>query len=379
MKNKDWPRVLAINTYAGSLLIGARLAGANVYLSLEDAAYGMAIAKWNFLETPMIGSRARWPEASLGDAVVIAHPPCAAFSVQGSTRKAASGLESSHFKETEEVLEYAMRLNCRALLIESVVPALEGAFKVHNDYAARHGYRILRILQNAATFGLAQWRARFWIVFLRADADFPRRIPIGHTPRFYSVGQMMNETVDLEPDLKIVRELEGQLKIFTRLGLTDRQVTAILDGSYGYGHLQNIIKRYLGLPDDLAAIAKKYCYKGSFMSYTLNILDPVGFVGTLLYDSFWYCQDRLLTPGEYRALMGFPRDYLMPGKAESKFREYLSRGVCPPVAAWLLAWLLDLCVGKFHRRADHEMFYALADGEVADFNMKKKEALRRLG
>ena len=379
MLNKDWPEVLAINTYAGSLLVGAQLAGATVYRSLEDHAYGIEVAKWNFLETPMTRTRNRWPEVNLTKTLVIAHPPCAAFSVQASTRKAASGLESSHFKETEEVLEYAMRLNCRVLLIESVVPALEGAFKVHNEYATRYGYRVLRILQNAATFGLAQWRPRFWIVFLRADAGFPRRIPIGHTPRFYSVGQVMNETTDSTPDPKMARELESQIKVFARVGLINREVTAILDGSYGYGHLQNIIKRHLNLSDDLAAIAKKYCYKGSFMSYTLNILDPAGFVGTLLYDSFWYCQGRLLTPGEYRALMGFPRDYLMPGRAEPKFREYLSRGVCPPVAAWLLAWLLDLCVGKLHRRTDHEMFYELEDGGVANFNLKKEEALRRVG
>ena len=115
------------------------------------------------------------------------------------------------------------------------------------------------------------------------------------------------------------------------------------------------------------------------MSYTLCVLDPAAFVNTLLHASWWYCQGRLLTPGEYRALMGFPRDYLMPGKAEPKFREYLSKGVCPPVAAWLLAWLLDLCVGKPHRRADHEMFYLLEDGEIADFNVKKEEALKRVG
>ncbi|KKK93932.1 hypothetical protein LCGC14_2687950, partial [marine sediment metagenome] len=245
--------------------------------------------------------------------------PCAAFSVQGSTRKGASGLASHYFKETEEVLGYALALGCRALLIESVVPTMEGAFKVHNDYAARHGYRVLRILQNAATFEIAQWRSRFWIVFLRASAKFPRRVPIGHTPRFRSVGQVMNETVDLAPDPAMARDLEKQLEIFARVGFTSREIEEILDGTRSYGHVQNIVKRYRSLDDELKTIAKKYCWQGSFMSYTLCVLDPAAFVNTLLHASWWYCQGRLLTPGEYRALMGFPRDYLMPGKPSQSF------------------------------------------------------------
>lgn len=381
MPNKDWPRVLAINTYAGSLLIGAELVGARVRRSLEDSAYGMDIAKWNFLDIPMIGTTARWPEDDLSDNLVIAHPPCAAFSVQGSTRKAASGLASSHFKETEAVMEYAMRFNCRVLLIESVVPAMVGARSSHDRFAKRYGYRVLRILQNAATFGLPQWRPRFWIVFLRANGKFPRRVPIGHTPRFRSLGQVLDLDNLGEPSARIGRYLGEQIDKFRENGLTMRQVEAIFSGEEGYGHLQSILKRYLGLRENLQEIVRQYCVAGPFLSNTMSLLDPAGFSPVLLSTALWCVPaGKMLADDDYKAIMGFPRNYLFQGRAEIKFREFLSRGVCPPVAAWLLAWLLDLCVGKLHDPEDHEIFYALTDSdEVADFNVKKEEALKRLG
>ncbi len=381
MTNKDWPEVVAINTYAGSLLVGAKLAGARVRLSLEDHAYGMDIAKWNFLETPMIGDRARWPEDDLSDNLVIAHPPCAAFSVQGSTRKAASGLESSHFKETEEVMEYAMRLNCRVLLIESVVPAMEGARSSHQRFAKRYGYRILRILQNAATFGLPQWRPRFWIVFLRANGRFPRRVPIGHTPTFRAIGQVLDLDNLEEPSVRIGRYLGEQVEKFKKNGLTKRQIEAIFSGEEGYGHLQSILKKYLGLRENLQEIVRQYCVAGPFLSNTMSLLNPAGFSPVLLATALWCVPDgKMLADDDYKAIMGFPRDYLFQGRAEEKFREFLSRGICPPVAAWLLTWLLDLCVGKLQDPKDHEIFYALTDAdEVADFGIKKEEAFKRLG
>jgi site-specific DNA-cytosine methylase len=340
----------------------------------------MPVAKWNFLETPMIGNRAGWPEEDLSDTLVIAHPPCAAFSVQGSTRKAASGLASSHFRETEEVMKYAMRLNCRVLLIESVVPAMEGARATHDRFAKKYGYRVLRILQNATTFGVPQWRLRFWIVFLREKGKFPRRVPIGHTPRFRAVGQVLDLDNLAEPSEKDAWLLEDQVKKFKKNGITKRQIEAIFSGEQGYGHLQSIVKKYLGLRGNLQEIVRQYCVAGPFLSNTMSLLNPAGFTPVLLSTALWCVPGgRMIGTDDYKAIAGFPRDYLFEGKAANKFREYLSKGVAPPVAAWLLAWLLDLCVGKLHDPKDYDAFFVLEDGDVADFNVKKEEALKRVG
>jgi site-specific DNA-cytosine methylase len=386
MSNKDWPEIVVINTYAGSLLVGAAQVGATVARVLEHNDYGRAVRLWNFLETPAASERGRWDEAAgdLSERVVIAHPPCAAFSIAassgGSIEERGAGVNSPHFDVTRDVLEFTLSRRVRVLLVESVVPTMKGAWKVHDEYARRYGYRLLRVLQNAALFDVPQWRQRFWAVFIRADQDLPKKIPIGLNPRLRALGQLMSEPNPGEPDAYVVRAYERQRRLLRARGLTaDQEDQLWNDDACGYGHIQDVVKRLLNSPEDTHALARRYAVFGSFQSNTLWVLDPAKFAPVIMATSYFYAAGRLLGVNEYKAIAGFPRDYLFLGKDAKKFREYLSRGICPPVAAWLLRWALDLCVGELHRRADHEMFYALGNGDVADFNVKKEEALRRLG
>ena len=388
MSDKDWPKVVVINTYAGSLLVGAAQAGATIACVLEHNDYGRAVRIWNFLETSGTSDRGRWDTwaGDLSERVVIAHPPCAAFSVAATSkgvRISDRGLSNAAFDVTRDVLNFALSRRARVLLVESVVPALEGAQKVHDDAARRYGYRLLRVLQNAVLFDVPQWRPRFWAVFIRADQDLPAAIPIGLNPRLRALGQMMCEAEPGEIDPWAQRQFERQNTLFVKRGLTRTQIEKCWSGDEdsGFGHLQNILIRVLGLSGaDTHDVAKKYCVGGSFQSSTIRVLNPAEFAPVVMSSSCFYAAgERPLGVNEYKALAGFPRDYLFLGKDAKKFREYLSKGVCPAVAAWLLRWALDLCVKKFHRAKDHEMFYALKDGEIADFNMKKEEALKHVG
>ena len=50
--------VLIINTYGGSLLLGARLAGHRVEAVLEDVGYGSEVVAANFPKVPYHATRA---------------------------------------------------------------------------------------------------------------------------------------------------------------------------------------------------------------------------------------------------------------------------------------------------------------------------------
>ena len=68
--------------------------------------------------------------------------------------------------------------------------------------------------------------------------------------------------------------------------------------------------------------------------------------------------------------MGFPRDYKW-GKRQKQFRMYLSKGVCPPVAAWILKTVDRNASGWVGKSTHEESDF----GGVIDLRVKKADAL----
>jgi hypothetical protein len=75
--------------------------------------------------------------------------------------------------------------------------------------------------------------------------------------------------------------------------------------------------------------------------------------------------------------MGFPPDYKWPGQRAKDFRLYLSKGVCPPVAEWILKMMKLNLEGDLILGAGKVLPVDLKPGELADFQITKKEALER--
>jgi hypothetical protein len=73
--------------------------------------------------------------------------------------------------------------------------------------------------------------------------------------------------------------------------------------------------------------------------------------------------------------MGFPRDYKFPGTNYSptyyleRLREYLSRGVCPPVATWILGQVERHLDGNAEIRS---IMRTIQPGGIADFRVSPK-------
>jgi len=364
--------VLIINSYAGSLTIATRQEGHRVVGSYEDGGYGLEIQRANFPALDYRPTVADWPVAQdLSQTLVIAHPPCAAFSQQNITR-AARGVDAVKFQQTRAVLEYAMRNQCAGLAVESVCGALEGARAVHDELAARHGYRVYRVLQNAVSFGVPQWRERFWAIFLPRQIDGLRLPPVPNDVRPL-------RTVLQECGMTNAHDLarwDRQLRMLTRAA-GPRWAARLAHGDLGHGSLVRPLRAELarrGAPapeyrprsggvhaaGSLCATAHAWCCSEhadsttTFLCRVARLLDPRGLAGAVLGDAWWVWAGQDMPDGasrplyeeEYKRIMGFPADYDFSAVRPRLLRTYLSRGVCPPAARWVLQGLQASVEGR---------------------------------
>lgn len=368
----NFKNVVVINSYAGSLTIAATRGGYNILASLEDGGYGLDAQRANFPNLTYVDDLP-WPEANLTGMMVIAHPPCAAFSMQNnSTNK---GVASTHFDCTRRVIDYACLHNAAAVLIESVPGALEGARGFYDTYPQQYGYDVYRIMQNAITFGVPQWRPRYWSVLIKRSAlkHSSDMLILKHTREYRTIGERLGEGIKgaLVPWLE--RKWTRQLQYMKDGGMWSSQVTAVSNGEWGYGPLVKLLASHYGLTREES---QERFHISNYQADGFKVLDPDGHTGTLMWDSAWLWQGRPCTVPEYNVLAGFPAGYQFP-----KLRmqgSYLSKGVAPPVARWLLdevsanlAGILNTCCDG----AKHQ--YIIKPGEMADLRIKKAQALQR--
>lgn len=359
-------KVLIINSYAGSLTIAASRLGLDIVGSYEDSGYGLKTQRLNFPNLKYIETEP-WPKQDLSDTLVIAHPPCSAFSQLNCNMVHTQGVDSEAFACTKRVMEYAMQNKCKALMIESVPRALEGAAPVHEHYAKKYGYSIFRIMQNAASFGVPQWRQRFWCVFLPGRG---RNLWLHLSPTCQVVGQAVDKYLDKAMNPWVEKEFNKQVKGLREGGLTAAQLERLFDD--GYGRLIDVLARWHGVRnDDKLKLIPRYNLR-KFHNGQLTLLKENDFAPVLTGNSVYVLNGRLLPAAAYNVIMGFPPDYKFHTGGHQ--RTYLSKGVCPPVAEWLLEQVMknkrplgsQLVVGDYLQE--------LKDGETASFLPKREEA-----
>ena len=319
--------VLLINSYAGSLNIAAHAVGAKIVGSYEDCGFGLSAQQLNYPGLDYRATTADWPRRpDLAGCVVIAHPPCAAFSVINSSYgKDIRGVKANSFQPHKVVMRYALGAGCDGLAIESV-PGVLRAASVYLDYARRYRYNAFFVKLNSVTFGCPQWRPRVWILFSREPA-----LAVDYTPNVQPLSTVMR--VKGTPDFntifyqktiaalaKITRVSENEAYETLYSGERIATVRKIVQDTYG----EKIHERWL-----------QAC--GSFfdMHYP-RVVSSERWATTILHSTFFVCHGRPLFVEEYEGIMGFPRDWRWPDKLRRSYKLYLSKGVCPPVAAWVL-------------------------------------------
>jgi site-specific DNA-cytosine methylase len=313
-------KCVVINTYAGSLILGARAAGLDVEWSLEDTGYGYDIQRRNFPDVRCVPLTAQWPDLDLSDTVVLAHPPCS-WASNTTFNVGRHGMEAAAFSCTRRAIEYALSRNAKVLALESVVQAIQVGRKVHDQYAQTYGYNLFRVVQDASHFGVPQARERAWFIYSREP-----ELRLDFEPKRVCVRECMGHPGPYAT--KLVARLERQRKLLEGAGLPADEM---LTGKHGFGRLYQILARWYGCLNADDRVQSVLTSK--FASSAPQVLDPDG-VATVLMAGVWFLYEgRNLTYGELNALMGFPPDYkIWP---PSQHQEFLSRGVCPPVAEWI--------------------------------------------
>lgn len=341
-------RTLVLNTYAGSLLLGANaLQGARIVGSYEDCGFGAWVTKANrarFTEaTPdfeFIDHIKRWPDQDLTDVNVLAHPPCAAFSNQNRSAS-KRGTETEAFDCTRKVLAYAMTNNAASVSVESVMGALTGAWDVYDHMAGAGGYHVFRILQNSILFGVPQFRERCWHVLVRKDLLDAMTWRL--SPRLTSVGATVDHLLP-GTELDAPKRLDKYVNLLGAgpcicgashnfdLDEVRRVALAHLDGHRRQGFGVRLAPFFPG--EEPSSICRKHVSR--FTSGQPSILAEGGWAPVLLGTSFWIYRGKPLPAEAYKAIMGFPTDYDVPDHKGYGLRTMLSKGVCPPVATWIL-------------------------------------------
>lgn len=361
-------RVLAINTYGGSLLLGARYGKHELDASYEDIGFGCPIQRANFPDLEIIENADDWPARDLSGLTVIAHPPCSAFSLMNNV-PSAQGIDSDAFSCTIRVLKYAMENNAQAIAVESVMGALAGAWQVHQEFADTNGYHLYRVLQNGIAFSAPQWRDRFWAVFVKKGVA-PENVKFALTPKWTRI----RDVVEGHTDGPTYRQLERQLERVTerlRPELDDAEWEQVFgaEPSY-YGPIIKSIHRIKFSHEDYEDVQwRLHGFYGSGQFYVLN---PDGYTPVLLGASMWMLNGKLLSIDAHKRIMGFPADYVFPvGRRDfqEQSRMYLSKGVIPYVAEWVLNQLAAHLEGR-PNEGQYEI--ECAPDYIADFRVKKK-------
>jgi site-specific DNA-cytosine methylase len=356
------PDVLVINSYAGSLVLGAKAAGCSIRGSYEDDGFGIAAQKLNFPGLKFV-DKLPWPEDNLKKTVVIAHPPCAPFSIMNPHKGSGkhTGTTADGFKCHRQVMEYSLGQNCKALAIESV----PGVLKAADEYAAaakKHGYSHFFLRVNSISFGVPQWRPRVWIIFTKKDQHFRVDFSPIYKP-LSSIIQQEGTATERGTETHIILRRLVEAKVSTD------EIKRIFEGEYGAGTLLQIGQTALNIEDvgeNFAEVRKAWNLGGLFAAMMPRVLDPTRWAPTVLGGSAWFINGRPLFLEEFNLIMGFPIDYKWP-ESFSDPRMYLSKGVCPPVAKWILEQVMK----PFD--ANHNYHSFVETGGIIDLNPKKAE------
>jgi hypothetical protein len=251
-------------------------------------------------------------------------------------------------------MEYALGHGARTLVIESVMGAYAAA---HNDYeaaAVKYGYRVTYIMINSASCGVPQWRDRVWIAFHKT-----KNFKVDFKPKYVTLGTIFDaHGTECRPVETGVRVTWERLRGSIRKDWPTGPLPAVLEKIHDIPHEPNFM-----------GARQKFGIR-SLVTNNVRLISEDEMSPVIMHATTLALGKRLLNVEEYCAIMGFPRDYKW-GKQIKKFRMYLSKGVCPPVATWIMKTVdknASGWTGPFtHEESDF--------GGVIDLRPKKQEAL----
>lgn len=301
--------------FAGGFTLGVR-ESFDVLAHLEETSYGVATVRRNLPDLPVHVGRDRWPLDALSAGPRIdflyGNPPCAAWSPAGSkivgTRNWRTDPRVDCTRRHFELLE---RLRPRAWAWESVPQAFTVGRELVDELTLRAlalGYSVTYLLHNAMHCGVPQNRRRF--LFVATDCRFNVAVDDWETETVTSALRRVNDPGELVDhnckkypvEVAETRQGETLISSWTRLhpeSTWERNVR---------GHVR-------GRP-----------------VFTIKRTRADAPAPVVMHELIHPTEHRALGVNELKVLCGFPSWYEFLGLSDVG---QISRGVCPPVGAWL--------------------------------------------
>lgn len=375
IRARPWNGLRCVGSFSGcgGSSLGLRMAGWKIDAAIEFIAAAADTYRANFPETHVIETDIR--RVIAGDLLrdiglrpgeldlFEGSPPCASFSAAGMRERGWGTVKkySDSEQRTDDLFEEWTRLLAgllpRAFVAENVPGMLSGAALEEYAYATTKalgalGYRVGAKVLNSANFGVPQERRRLIFIGFREDEGIHPHFPAPTTEEPHTVRQAL-ESVGGDPDHLIFVEgssMEGKAVGRTwewKKGLREKDDCArcgipLRQHEPGVKTVGSV-KKTKGQegaqrqkPIHRCADGQEAIEVKDYFLLTLPDLDRPSPTLTATGSQTGAAsvvhptECRKFTPGEAKALCGFPADFVLTGTREQRY-ERMGRAVTPPL------------------------------------------------
>jgi len=317
-----------------------------------------------------------WP--STNSDFLFSNPRCTGFSCMTSgLDETGHGPWSKPTKDIHQTCEYGVANNVPVICWESV----QQAYSVGRpllDYLRDtifipKGYRICHLFLNAASFGNAQHRRRYFFLAHKTNLKFnvtPPPLLTHHTTVRDVI--MTEEFARYKPiEWKFTKKVRHTPDCYQRCTSHDQAIMPFLRYGECLNRMGNTREEVLRASDHLYDAWLSRNSEMPFSMHCIRRLDPDGACPTLTGSCFQNVhpeQNRTLTIRELARLMGWPSQYTPVGP--KPFHE-IGKGIVPAIGEWLAKQVRAMCnteedleyVDGHFRQVDH-----LAPEKVIDLS-----------
>lgn len=340
-------KALGCHVFAGGFTHGVQNAGWDVVAQLETHNFGLDTARERWGVDCINHESADWPTDYAASDVPLfyGNPRCTAFSTVTSGARYTDPKSNAHgpwAKQTcdvHQLVDYGVAHEFPFIVWESVQQAYTGAGRELIDWLVANrfepsGYRVAHVFLNAATFGNAQQRKRYFMVAYKRGFRFNAQPPMLQ-PSYNTLFDAIKPWRDVEGRQYPLHEPGYDADCWRQFvpGSDEEQVLKLLPT----GWCHNTLARY---GYDMMPRKSQLIWdcRESEMPFSLHCMRRLPFLGpspTMFSSCHMWVHpelDRCLTVGELSAIMGWPPGVIPVGKNP---QAQLCKGVVPSCGEWL--------------------------------------------
>lgn len=315
----DKPTAVGAHIYAGGFTVGVSK-HFEVLAHLEHAAYGSEVVKLNYPDMPVYAGGpdnwpTEWPKGKRRPRFFFANPPCACWS-NASHGRSYGWRDDPRLQFHKDIFAYATTVvQPDIMAVESVPPSWAKGREYFDEVAAKAadlGYSTTVAMHNSMWLGVAQKRSRIFYVYHKVDIDWDH-------PEFAPPKTVRQA-------LKGVKVSKGGFDLTLHPSLQKLAPHTPPGGNF---------RRVFDDLNPNPEVTPRGTVRGrpAFLDVRAPWDEPAPVLvgGHMAHPD----QPRYLAKEELAAICGYPPDYKWPPQNYGETSSWMSRGIMPPVGAWL--------------------------------------------